>query len=151
MTRQRLSNSALSRLLGADRSQVRRWRAGIVAPDLPSAERLAEALGSEGLRRAYLAERRRRCAACAATFVDRGRPGRRAALYCNARCRNAAWGRRDRVRRAADAAYLAQRRLAVYQSAVAAHCRDCEPGGVCHDGACHLRDVSPLPFARMNR
>lgn len=40
-----------------------------------------------------------------------------------------------------------ERRLLTIQSAVDAMCADCEPLGVCRDGGCALRAVSPLPLA----
>jgi hypothetical protein len=148
MTRRGVSNAALARSIGVGVGLVWKWRAGASLPTPANAAAASEALGDDNLRRTSEAARRKRCLVCRSRFLDHGRSRRK--LYCGPRCAKAANARRGRASRG-KSGVLAQRRLAVYQAAVAAHCRDCEPGGVCHDGACHLRDVSPLPFARMNR
>jgi hypothetical protein len=42
---------------------------------------------------------------------------------------------------------VARRRLPVFQAAIEAMCRACEPEGYCRDGSCPLRPVSPFLLA----
>ena len=118
-------------------------------PRVVVAGRIAEALMAPRLAESIVKHRTRECSACGAPFVtDHFSPSRR--RFCSQRCR-ARQGNRDvrAVQRASLGAEVVRLReeLALYRPAVAAFCLACEPEGLCRDGACPLRPVSPLPQA----
>lgn len=96
---------------------------------------------------------------CCETGGDSGRgfttrhTSLRRAIYCSERCTQVAWTRKNSEKRASQRARYTKKQgflLREHQDAVAAHCRDCEPLGLCRDAECHLRGVSPLPFVPLS-
>ena len=142
----------LASALDMDRTAIARLRSGKATPMLETAAALAELLGAPALSRLAVEARTHTCATCGSSFVDAGRNGLR--KHCGDKCRSAAHARRQRPRtaeRTQSGLRLATKRLTMFRDAVAAHCRDCEPEGICRDAGCHLREVSPLAFVPINR
>lgn len=132
-----MAQSAMYRLTRGDRF-----------PSLRVAEALARILDAPYLAEAMLERRKKSCIICGATFIDRGT--KRDAVCCGTPCNRTLRARRDRGIREhsnAHAAIIARRRLETYSAAVVAFCRSCEPEGICRNGSCELRTVSPLPLS----
>jgi hypothetical protein len=118
------------------------WRAGEGLPRLENAVRLAECLDWDRLVAIVSRVRELPCDNCGNPFVNEGGGPKR---YCSERCREV----KAKVRAGGTSrgrADVAERALVDHRAAVAAMCRGCEPEGRCHQQACALRPVSPLPL-----
>lgn len=144
-----LGSRSLGVKVGYGRTNICQWLAGNTLPRAEKAAILAEVLDWPRLEHLVVRARTGACATCGGPFVNEsGGPKR----YCSSRCLRVADKKRgtDPARLRADIAerHLVQARnqLPLYRDAVAAFCRSCEPGGVCHMAYCELRPVSPLPL-----
>lgn len=134
----------LIEVLGCSRTTVTNWRNGRNLPRLATARRLAAALEAPRLERLAAEYRRKACLLDGVEFIDDSGSDNR--LYCTPGCQDVAQKGLVGTDRRARAA-IAERRLLAHERAVEAHCRWCEPGGVCSTPDCALRPVSPLPLS----
>jgi hypothetical protein len=143
---------ALATATNVCQSSIMDFRKGKSLPRLSTSARISEALASEALHALVISLRERTCPVCARGFVTDNRKKRHCSKACTAtnhtRLVRAKDARRSEVRSAANRglAQLRAYRLEMHQEAVAAHCRWCEPGGLCRTPDCALRPVSPLPL-----
>jgi transcriptional regulator with XRE-family HTH domain len=141
MAAKSLTVLGLSRLTGIHDTTLSQYRTGKRIPDVARADALAELLDTPELRRAAMTMYRKRCVRCRKRFfVDPRNINHR--IYCGPSCRT--MGQRERAR--PKARQKQQRRIGVLEKAVAAHCRWCQPDGICRDSECALRSVSPFPI-----
>jgi plasmid maintenance system antidote protein VapI len=141
----RMSVTSVARAAGMTREQVNNLLAArSTAPTLATAKKLAAVLDWDGLESIALQVRTTACAVCRRPFTDLSR--RRNRRYCSHACRITGYSRHTRgARRGLET--IARRRVARYQDAVEAFCRQCAPDLVCRRSECPLRAVSPLPLA----
>lgn len=140
--------SALAATTGTPRPTIANMTRGTSLGPHETVVRLAEYLDWDPLVKASLAARLRTCEVCGREFYA---DQRRARKFCSVRCNSTAVIRRRKVKQREERALSSQAkgaRLALFQEAVAAYCRGCEPEGLCRDAACALRPCSPLPLAR---
>lgn len=120
------------------------WR-----PNQQLAVAMAEVLDWDGLVGLSLKANTRECGYCGKAFVLQRMPAR----FCSKRCRENVWQSRARYpQKKAErlrSRKLLDARLTLYQQAVAAFCKGCEPEGLCRDAGCALRPCSPLPLVRV--
>jgi hypothetical protein len=118
-------------------------------PRYTTAVKLAEHLHWERLATLALTERMRTCPTCGMEFMS---AYEKVATYCSRRCRMTARQRRLREHGARQAV-IVNHRLAEYRAAIAAHCRGCEPFGLCRDAACEIQKagLSPFPLVEIER
>lgn len=139
-----VGKKGLTRQLGVSGGLLWQWSNGNNLPRMETALRLAEALGEPRLADIVREARTASCEVCGASIINEGGGPVR---FCTEACRVvrnvARSGTPTRQR-----AVVAERRLALYQDAVAAYCAGCEPEGLCRDAECALRPVSPLRLAR---
>jgi hypothetical protein len=127
--------------IGGSRTSVMYWRTGRMLPRLATAERLAAALEWPRLASLALELRRKLCQVDQVAFVDDSGSDNR--IFCSPSCQRVA--EKQRLGSTIDKrAAVAERRLNVFQQAVAAYCDGCEPSGHCVTPDCDLRPVSPL-------
>lgn len=136
----------LAATLGVRDSTVSEWCRGVRFPMLGMAPLIAEHLDAPGVADLIVAGHTLSCVVCARPVVHAQRT--RTSRYCSPACKSTM---HDRVRRASriDAGTVERRRLTMYQEAVDAFCRSCEPEGLCRTPDCSLRPVSPLPLAKV--
>ena len=149
MTERGMSVRELSEAAGISTTLIKEYRSGATVPGLASAAALADALMSPAISAAVIALRTGTCASpgCGATFVSSGNGGR-PRTHCSTRCYH-----RDNqaARRRAKRTYTVLDRdvLADFRRTLLTWCMDCTGGeGICRDGGCTWRDLSPLPLAR---
>jgi hypothetical protein len=109
---------------------------------------ICEEVGADHIVAMSIEMREKPCAICGSRFVDMSRRLNR--TYCTTRCLTLRRQRLLRDNRAREA-MVGRNRLEMYQAAVVAYCHGCEPQGICRDGECSLRPVSPLTFIPMSR
>lgn len=148
------SLSELASMTGIDAQTLSNLRRGHNKPKVVTASVLAEALHADDLLAIAEADRRRICRldSCGRSFITTHTDATRA-TFCSRQCQQVHWGRyykKGRDRQRAEYEKRTTNLLRAHQSAVEAHCRDCEPLGVCRDSACLLRPVSPLPFIALS-
>jgi predicted nucleic acid-binding Zn ribbon protein len=140
-----VGKKGLARQLATSGGLIWQWSAGNNLPRLETALRLAEALGEPRLADIVREARTVNCEVCGTPILNEGGTPVR---FCTESCREV----RRKLRVGAEPARVravgAERRLALYQDAVATMCRGCEPEGLCRDAECALRPVSPLRMAR---
>ena len=144
MARAGVGDRGLARQLGTSAGLIYQWRAGNNLPRLETAIRLSEALGDPRLASVAREARTQRCEACGTAVVNEGGTPLR---YCSQACKVV----RNQMRSgtpARERAVVAERALDLYRASVDAHCRGCEPEGLCRDAGCALRPASPLRLAR---
>lgn len=144
----RVEQRVIAEAVGIGRSHLSDVRRGYRFPIHETAVALAEVLDWPRLASLSLELRTRACVVCGAPFVDVSHQQTR--VYCGHACWSTASKRRERGRRM-DRSVVERHRLAAFQEAVDAFCRQCEPDAVCRDAGCRLRPVSPLPMARRDR
>lgn len=156
MTRRGMTCRRLAELVGCDQKTIHEARKPTWHPVHSFALAMAEALDWEYLADLSLAANTRQCAYCGSGFIITRTQGVER-KHCSKRCQvndahrfSRERGRyarqreeRERHRKLLDA------RLTQHQEAVAAFCRECEPEGLCRTAECALRDVSPLPLAKV--
>lgn len=118
---------------------------GHSAPSASTTTALAEALDWPRLQTISDSIRTKQCEICPKSFMDHTSTLKQ--RYCSKACRGTANTRARRASRGDERRILA-RRLEKHTEAVQAHCRWCEPAGICQDSECALRPVSPLPLPR---
>lgn len=133
---------ALARETGADPTSVCDWVNGRKIPRGELLQRVTDALMAPQLVDAAVRARTSRCLTCDAVVVS---IGSRPRLYCSPACKVTASNRKRRGT-TEKLATVARHRLEMYQEAVAAYCRWCQPNGWCEDSECSLRPISPLPL-----
>lgn len=144
MRAKKVGQVRLAAAVGTSSTLINNYRLGHNVPTVEVAQRLAEALDAPALSKLARDARALRCVVCDAVFhAERGSAHRR---YCGEECRRVKQKLRMGVPTRVRAA-VAERSLDVYRGAVAAYCAGCEPEGLCRDGGCALRPVSPLPYA----
>lgn len=138
----------LAASVGVSMTQVRLWRGGTNIPSHAYAVALSEALAWEALAQLSLDLRLARCQndSCGRQFlrVRFGYSGRPHA-YCSQNCRKIASMRKAQGRQARELT-LAKRTADAALDAIADHCRDCAPEGICWNSGCKLRELSPFPY-----
>ena len=136
----------LAAALGTHPCVIANWVQGRTFPSLAHAVELADVLGDERILAYARKLRRTSCVECGREFIDTTMQLK--AQFCCMAHTATHWKRKQRERTAS--AYKADRhRLALYVESVDRHCRSCEPRGVCVTAECPLREVSPLPLARV--
>lgn len=144
MARRGVGKKGLARQLGTSGGLLWQWAHGNNLPRLETAMRLAEALGEPRLADIVREARTVPCEVCGTPILNEGGGPVR---FCTDACKVV----RNVLRSGTPTrqrAIVAERRLALYQDAVAAMCHGCEPEGLCRDAECALRPVSPLRMAR---
>lgn len=140
--------SEVARAIGASSASMSDWTTGKKFPQLDYVVALSEVLDHQGLLDYATRLRTRTCETCGQEFVDTTK--RLIATCCSQACKKTAW--RRQARESVESRYKLDRsRLQMHREAVAAHCRGCEPMGVCQTPECPLRSVSPLPLVRIVR
>lgn len=134
---------------GLSEATIVRHRRGIDIPRLATAATYAEALDWPSLLAIVSEARQGACELCGAPFVDAGKARRR--RFCGMRCQRTVSNRQWRRSEREVPSRIMRTRLDVFHAAVAAHCRGCEPEGLCRDAECALRPVSPLAYVAMRR
>ena len=144
-----LTWEALSASSGLSATHLKRLAFAGCLPSPEAAVALSESLASPSIPTVLMRIRTRRCERCGATFLF-ARQGARQ-RYCDRACQR--WAQDERVRdhtiRGTRSELAEARARATAQTnAIAAFCASCEPEGYCHEAACELRAVSPLPLSR---
>jgi transcriptional regulator with XRE-family HTH domain len=140
LERRNVTQRSLAETVGVSCRQVWYWTSARSLPYVATATRIADALEAGQLVEIVRAARTAVCRNCGRKIVsETSNMSRR---YCDEACRRLAVkkGRQGRVPDARD------RKIALLTAAVDRMCRACEPAGVCADGACPLRLVSPFPL-----
>lgn len=138
----------VARAVGAASASMSDWTTGKKFPQLDYVVALADVLDHEPLLSYAVRLRTRTCETCGQEFVDTTK--HLIATCCSKACKKTLWRRLDR-QSTASKYKLDRARLDLHREAVAAHCRSCEPLGVCQTPDCKLREVSPLPLVRIAR
>jgi len=140
-----MTQTEVARLAGlTSHSNVGDWCRGDRFPALEQAPALAESLGYD-IANLIVAGHTFQCIVCDRTIIQTKRTSD--PRYCSKGCKAVQYDRQRRASRG-HAGVLAKRRLEMFQDAVAAMCRTCEPEGFCRDAECALREVSPLQMAK---
>ncbi len=155
MKNRKLDALQVAELVGVSRSTVSTWLAGpLHIPSPAVAARLAKALDAPYLASTAHSERDRTCDFCGTVFEALNR--RSVARFCSSPCRTRWWhvkrAQESRERRLDHLSMLRNQveeltsEKATMKEAIRTHCNRCEPDGVCRDGSCDLREVSPFIF-----
>lgn len=148
LTARGLSQRQAARDAGLTFDIINRYVTGRSVPMMRTAARLADALDAPRLLELTAAHRTITCEGCGASFVDGRHSGGEPRRFCTRRC-----SKRLRHRIVAEVRrpyelVVVERQRDELREAVAAMCRACTLGaGLCWDGDCPLRPVSPLPLA----
>jgi transcriptional regulator with XRE-family HTH domain len=143
LDRNGITPSELADQLSLSYHRVRHWVKGRSMPCVQTIALIAEHLGDDELARAGISASHRTCANCGKEYTQDSAQGR--SYLCSASCRRES----ERLRTKMGKSSVAQATFEVpkvYQIAVEKFCRACEPGGLCHDGKCPLRPISPIPL-----
>ncbi len=141
MEKRDVTNRALSEAIGVSNAHIVRLRFGRSLPFLASAIKLADALDWPQLVDIVRKARAIQCVVCSRFVVTESTGSAR--RYCSPECRIVA----VKSGRAGKPVTIVHAKLTMYAEAVDSFCLDCNPTGLCHDGACPLRSESPLPLA----
>jgi hypothetical protein len=148
MRARRVGRRPLSAATGISESSLVNYRSGYNLPRHETAVALADSLGWPKLIEISREAREGRCPVDGRPFINEGGAPR---IYCSPECHRIATQLRDTGAPRRVLAVRFERRLTVYQAAVEAFCRSCQPEGFCRDAGCQLRGVSPLPLPQADR
>lgn len=134
-----VTGHGLAAAVGISQRQVWFWMDGRSLPFLRTATRAADALNWPRLFEIIKEARTVRCLACKRTLVTENSAALR--WYCDEVCRKVATA----LGQTGQVASPQQVKITALQKAIGDMCDACEPSGLCNDGSCPLRGVSPLP------
>lgn len=137
--RRNVTTRALAEAVGVSQRHVVWWRLARSLPYVASAVRVADALDWPPLVDIVRRARTFTCVACGRRGVSEGTGAQR--RYCDESCRRLG----TKAGKARKLPSTTDNKLRLYGAAVGNFCLDCAPSGLCHDAACQLRPVSPLP------
>lgn len=137
-----VTQKALAATLDTVPRTVWYWATGRSLPYLNTATKIADALDWPMIVEIVRLGRTTKCRACGRKMISEASNSTR--VYCDEQCRRHGikLGRQGAVPDARDTKI---RRLT---ASIDAMCWTCEPTGVCSDGGCPLRLVSPLPLRK---
>lgn len=140
LTKRNVTQRSLAAALGVSQRQVWYWASGRTLPYIANAARITDALDWPSIVEIVRLGRTVPCRTCGRRVVSEVSNASR--RYCDETCRRVGVkaGRQGQVPDSRDG------KIARLTAAVDAMCRACEPAGVCSDGSCALRLVSPLPL-----
>lgn len=142
MTLRKIGQNRLAEAAHVSPTAIGHYRMARHVPTLPLAHRLALVLDAPSLVALAREARKIKCEQCHRWFVD---DNYKTVRFCSLECRRVAVKKRGSTTKDTRfRAIRAERSLTVHQAAVADMCNACEPDGVCSDGACPLRMVSPF-------
>lgn len=148
MTRRSMTVNELAARVRCQKATISDYRRGNSLPLVSRASDIAEALAAPRLLELCVELRTVKCEDCERTFVRNQRGGTQR-RWCSYACKDRY---RKRVLYTAERHWTGKRydtwqRMARKLSEhVTAMCRSCEPGGICRQDDCALREVSPLPL-----
>lgn len=144
MKRRGVGQGRLAEACHISQAAVSHYRLAHNVPTNEIAERLAAVLNAPELVSLASEARRHKCDNCGRWFVIDNYRARR---YCTVDCSRLAIKKRGQGATARDfRAAKAEKSLEIHRVSVAAMCNACEPEGLCRDGKCPLRAVSPFQF-----
>lgn len=140
LAKRNVTQRSLAAAMGVSQRQVWYWVTGRTLPYLGNAVRIADALDWPSITEIVRLGRTVACRTCGRRVVSEVSNSSR--RYCDETCRRVGIksGRQGKVPDGRDG------KIARLTTAIDAMCRSCEPAGVCNDGGCALRLVSPLPL-----
>ena len=143
LDRNGITAATLAQQLSLSYHRVHHWVKGRSMPSYQTISLIAHHLSDDELVRAGLSASNRICANCGSEYMQESSQGR--SSLCSPRCRQESVRLRSKSGKSSvsRASYEIPKE---YEIAVGKFCRQCEPGGVCHDGTCPLRSVSPIPL-----
>lgn len=146
MTSRGYSLASFSRATGIAISTVSYYLKSGRIPTMARADLFAEILDTPQIAIVAFRALQRRCKRCGRKFHAEAQ-NRHHTVYCGNTCRTAA--HRARARKVE----VTNRRVRTrkMERAIEAHCRWCEPSGICREPTCALRGVSPLPLIQLDR
>lgn len=139
-----LTQEQLALLINRHHSSISNYIHGKAVPIPAIAAALSEALLNPRISEMVIESRMRTCVICERRFVDNGNGGP-PARTCSASCRKLRH-ERERMGHAPRGSVVTNHRWEIVAEQVRKFCFDCNPDGVCRDGQCHLRGISPLPL-----
>ena len=143
LDRNGLTAAALAQQLSLSYHRVHHWVKGRSMPSLQTVALIADHLSDDELSRAGIAASNRECKNCGEFYTASSSQGR--SYLCGRGCQL----QNERVRQKSGSSMVKRNPDSSenkYRLAVANFCGACEPGGICRNGACELRPVSPLPL-----
>lgn len=145
MARRGVTARELHRATGLSETAISNWFHGLKTPMPECVVKLSDALQDSRLTNLYARLMQGTCV-CGKTFARLSTKPKQA--YCSMRCNRREWQRRKFGFKNQQRAYVAERLVSEFSTAVVAFCKACEPDGVCAQSKCPLRSVSPLPLRR---
>lgn len=143
LDRNGLTAATLAQQLSLSYHRVHHWVTGRSMPSLQTVAFIANHLSDDELSRAGIAVHNRECKNCGEIYTANSPQG--SSKLCGRRCQR----QNERVRQKSGRSMVKRNPDSYenkYRLAVANFCGGCEPGGICHNGSCDLRPVSPLPL-----
>lgn len=143
LDRNGMTAAQLASELSLSYHRVRHWVNGRSIPSYQTIALIANHLGDDELSRAGMSASHRVCANCGQEYTAQSTQGR--SYLCSPRCKQ----ENERVRSKSGRSSVVRAEYEApkeYRLAVEKFCKECEPGGMCHNGSCALRPISPLPL-----
>jgi len=135
--------SSLAREMELSYHRVHHWLSGRSMPSYQTVALIADHLGDDHLERIGISLNQRTCVNCKTQYLQQSPQGR--SFLCSKTCRQ----ENERVRSKGGVSFVKNAKIKnanPYKDAVDRFCASCEPGGMCRNGGCPLRPVSPLPL-----